>query len=145
MKIRRRLIVEMQLLMLEGRQQLFDVALHVEERVRLRRRMDALGERIAGGDKPQVAALVVAIAQLLEDLAGFEQAHVGVAAIQVVTHHVQQAGQQRGAHVARLFAQRIGDGQRLASGAPPKPFCLGGVPKVLASCSEMKVIEMLSS
>ena len=78
---------------------------------------------------------------LLEDLARFEQAYVGVAAIQVVADHVQQAGQQRRAHVSRFFAQRIGQGQRLACSIRSR-LCLGGFPKVLASCSEMKVIEM---
>ena len=42
MEVRRRLIVEVQHLMLEGRQQRFDVALHVEEGVRLRSGVNAL-------------------------------------------------------------------------------------------------------
>src|ERR1039458_7224925 len=77
--------------------------------------MNALRGCVAGGDKAQATALIFdgAVAQLLEDLAGLEEPYVGVAAVQVVTHHVQQAGTERGAQVSRLFAQRIGDGQRL--------------------------------
>src|ERR1039457_3579010 len=121
MEVLRYLIVEFQLLMLEGRKQLFDVALHVEERVRLRWRVDALRDGVAGSDKAQVAALVFdgAVAQLLEDLACLEQPHVSVAPIQVVTHHVQQAGNERRAQVPRLFTERIGDGQRLACAEGP--------------------------
>src|ERR1039458_4305983 len=90
MEVRRRLIVEVQLLMLEGRKQLFDVALHVEERVRLRQRVDALRDGVTGSDKTQVSALIVPVAQLLEYLTGLAAPHVRVAAIHVVSHHVQQ-------------------------------------------------------
>src|SRR5271157_2055251 len=101
--------------MLERRQQLFDIAFHVEESVRLRGGVDALREGIAGRGETQVAPLVVTIAALLEDLARFKQPHVGMAAVQVVANHVEQTGQHRGAQVARLFTHRIGDRQRLTS------------------------------
>src|ERR1035438_4838735 len=114
-EVLRYLIVEFQLLMLEGRKQIFDVALHVEERARLRQRVDALRDGVTGSDKTQVSALIVPVAQLLEYLTGLEQPHVRVAAIHVVSHHVQQAGDKRGAQIARLITQRIGDGPRLAS------------------------------
>src|ERR1035437_5526973 len=99
------LIVEFQLLMLEGRKQFFDVALHVKERIRLRRRVDALRDGVTGSDKTQVSALIVPVAQLLEDLACLEQPHVSVAPIQVVTNHVQQAGDELRAQVSRLFTE----------------------------------------
>ena len=46
--------------------------------------MHALRDGVAGGDESQMTALVVFFAKLFEDLARFEQAHVGRAAIQVV-------------------------------------------------------------
>src|SRR5271157_5117464 len=98
---------------MERREQLFDIAFHVEESVRLRGGMDALREGIAARGETQMAPLVVTIAALLEDLARFKQTHVGVAAVQVVANHVEQTGQHRGAQVARLFTHRIGDRQRL--------------------------------
>ncbi len=57
----------------------------------------------------------MALAEFLEYLARLEQAHVAGAAIQVVADHVQQAGHQRVAHVARFFAQRIGQCQRFCA------------------------------
>ena len=58
--------------MLKRGQQFFQVSLHVEEGVRLRRAMHALGHEIAGSCESQMATLVVTVAQLLENFSRFE-------------------------------------------------------------------------
>ena len=110
--------------MVKRGQQLFEVALHVEEGIRLRGGVHALGDEIAGSGESQMPALVMAVAQLLEDFARFEQAHVRCSAIQVVADHVDEPGQQRRPHVGRFFVQRIRDRQRLGYGC----CTLGGCP-----------------
>src|SRR5271165_4638363 len=127
MKVLRCLGVERQRGVRERGEQIFDVALHVEEAVRLRGGVDALRKRISRRSETEVAALVVTIAALLEDLTRLEQSHVGVAAVQVVADHVEQAGEHRRAHVPRLFAERIGDGQRLGGCPTQASFAWVGV------------------
>jgi hypothetical protein len=78
--------------MLKCSQQLFDVALHVEERIRLRGDMHALGDGVAGRGKSEVPPLIVMVAELLKNFARLEQSHIRRSAIQVVADHVDEAG-----------------------------------------------------
>ena len=89
MEVRRRHRVEVQGLVLKRREQIFDVALHVEEGVRLGRAMNVGRNQIAGRGEGQRAMLLVALAGLGEDLSRFEQAHIVVATVQVVANHVR--------------------------------------------------------
>ena len=66
----------------------------MKEQNRLRIAMQAPGRKVTGGGEGEATTLVVAIAHLLEDFSRLEQSHVARAAIQVVAHHVQQAGRQ---------------------------------------------------
>src|SRR5207245_1968118 len=65
--------VEVEVAILKWGQQLFDVALHVEEAVGLRSAVNGLGVRITGRNKRQASSLVVAVAELFEDLSSLEE------------------------------------------------------------------------
>ncbi len=71
--------------------------------------------KTAGSREGQRAVLLVAFAGFGEDLSCFKQAHVIVAAVKVVRNHIKQAGQQRVAHEACFFVQRISQQQRVGS------------------------------
>ena len=70
----------------EGGEKLLDVSLDVEEIERLRLAMHAGVARRTGGDEGKRVVLIDSLALHGIDVSGFKEAHVGVAAIQVVGH-----------------------------------------------------------
>src|ERR1019366_10051840 len=101
MKILRDVCIEIQRAVLKARQQLLQVSLEMKDRDWLRLAVQSQRRQLASGGEGQAAAFIVTQAHFLEHFSSLEQSHIARSAIEVVTNHVEQAGCQRVAHVAR--------------------------------------------
>ena len=114
----------------KGRQQLLNVALQVEEACLRALFMQADRSGGSGENKGQRVVLVHLLALHGIHVPGLKEAHVGVAAIQIVGHLRQQSRHQTGAHRPRFFTQGVGDMNRSACGRRaigwPVPVVMSG-------------------
>ena len=96
---------------LEGVENGLDIAFQVEERkfACFVRTIDVGWKRPAGCTQADLLGLERFGPVGFIDVSGFEQADVVAASIQVVSQHVQHAGDERSAHDGGFFAHRIGE------------------------------------
>ena len=101
--------IECQRLVLEGMQKILHIALQIEKNPPSGVPHPwAVCEGGDGRAHTNALGLDRGRSRCFENTAGFEQAHIVCAAIEVVRQHVEHARHQRTAHHRRLFALRIG-------------------------------------